>query len=200
MEICRNWLLWNVSWKHVCGVFGCIVLLTRDTFPNRISTFRKRHGASNIGLVYEVKPDKPFFPEGFVCHGTPYEPPQGIHSFPFIFCQPAVSNWLMKSVDTLTLSITSNLPSIICPTSYPSYNAVKRNSTIQKWVLLTFLTVCSEVPITWCGWTNMPSLSWCSKINNAKKNQQQSTLWQTLSLYFVDPLSFLNCSGWIRLD
>ncbi|KAI8334681.1 hypothetical protein BC941DRAFT_431877 [Chlamydoabsidia padenii] len=56
-----------------------------------ISTFRKRHGASNIGLVYEVKPDKPFFPEGFVCHGTPYEPPQGIHSFPFIFCQPPVS-------------------------------------------------------------------------------------------------------------
>ncbi|CAO3600886.1 unnamed protein product [Absidia cylindrospora] len=53
-----------------------------------ISTFRKRYGAHSIGLVYEVKSEKPFFPEGFVCSGTPYESPQGIHSFPFIFCQP----------------------------------------------------------------------------------------------------------------
>ncbi|KAI8078673.1 uncharacterized protein BX664DRAFT_342463 [Halteromyces radiatus] len=53
-----------------------------------ISTFRKRYGAHSIGLVYEVKTEKPFFPEGFVCHGTPYEPPRGIHSFPFIFCLP----------------------------------------------------------------------------------------------------------------
>ncbi|CAO3627831.1 unnamed protein product [Cunninghamella echinulata] len=58
-------------------------------YYDMMASFRKKHGAQYIGLVYEVKKDKPFYPEGFVCHGTPYEPPQGIHSFPFIFSLPS---------------------------------------------------------------------------------------------------------------
>ncbi|KAI9303799.1 hypothetical protein BJ944DRAFT_164794 [Cunninghamella echinulata] len=58
-------------------------------YYDMMTSFRKKHGAQYIGLVYEVKKDKPFYPEGFVCHGIPYEPPQGIHSFPFIFSLPS---------------------------------------------------------------------------------------------------------------
>ncbi|KAL1933732.1 hypothetical protein VTP01DRAFT_7822 [Rhizomucor pusillus] len=54
----------------------------------KISSFRRRFGAHSIGLVYQVRPDVPFHPSGYVCSDTPYEPPQGIHSFPFIYCQP----------------------------------------------------------------------------------------------------------------
>ncbi|KAI8064389.1 hypothetical protein BC940DRAFT_306133 [Gongronella butleri] len=61
--------------------------LETDYF-DRINTFRKRYGVHSIGLIYQVKPDKPFFPEGFVLPDTPYDPPRGIHSFPYIFCVP----------------------------------------------------------------------------------------------------------------
>ncbi|KAJ8656398.1 hypothetical protein O0I10_007966 [Lichtheimia ornata] len=57
-------------------------------YYDQISTFRKRFGAHCIGLIYEVTPSVPFYPQGYVCSGTPYEPPQGIHSFPFIYCHP----------------------------------------------------------------------------------------------------------------
>ncbi|KAI8371628.1 uncharacterized protein BYT42DRAFT_622723 [Radiomyces spectabilis] len=57
-------------------------------YYDQISTFRRRFGAYSIGLVYEVTSAAPFYPQGYVCSGTPYEPPQGIHSFPFIFCHP----------------------------------------------------------------------------------------------------------------
>ncbi|ORX45674.1 hypothetical protein DM01DRAFT_1339903 [Hesseltinella vesiculosa] len=55
---------------------------------DRINTFRKRHGVHSIGLIYQVKSDKPFFPQGFVFDDAPYDPPQGIHSFPYIFSVP----------------------------------------------------------------------------------------------------------------
>jgi hypothetical protein len=57
----------------------------------RISNFKKRFGAHSISLLYEVTDDTPFYPQGYVCPDSPYEAPQGIHSFPFIFCHPTVS-------------------------------------------------------------------------------------------------------------
>ncbi|ORZ01051.1 hypothetical protein BCR43DRAFT_529730 [Syncephalastrum racemosum] len=57
-------------------------------YHEQICTFRKRFGPHSIGLVYEVTPKVPFYPQGYVCSGTSYEAPQGIHSFPFIYCQP----------------------------------------------------------------------------------------------------------------
>ncbi|KAI8137010.1 hypothetical protein BJV82DRAFT_637199 [Fennellomyces sp. T-0311] len=57
-------------------------------YHDQICTFRKRFGAHCVGLIYEVTPSVPFHPQGYVLSGTPYEPPQGIHSFPFIYCQP----------------------------------------------------------------------------------------------------------------
>ncbi|KAI9251877.1 hypothetical protein BDA99DRAFT_548449 [Phascolomyces articulosus] len=56
-------------------------------YHEQICTFRKRFGAHCVGLLYEVT-SVPFYPQGYVLSGTPYEPPQGIHSFPFIYCQP----------------------------------------------------------------------------------------------------------------
>ncbi|KAG2198077.1 hypothetical protein INT47_011912 [Mucor saturninus] len=62
----------------------------RIDYYEQISTFKKKHNAYSIGLVYEVTHDTPFYPQGYVCcpKTTPYEPPQGIHSFPFIYCHP----------------------------------------------------------------------------------------------------------------
>jgi hypothetical protein len=34
-----------------------------------------------------VTKDTPFYPRGYTSN-TPYEPPQGIHSFPFVYCYP----------------------------------------------------------------------------------------------------------------
>ncbi|KAL0086775.1 hypothetical protein F4703DRAFT_1848566 [Phycomyces blakesleeanus] len=56
-------------------------------YHDQICTFRRRFNAFSISLVYEVT-STPFHPQGYVCAGTPYEPPQGIHSFPFIYCHP----------------------------------------------------------------------------------------------------------------
>ncbi|KAI7901572.1 uncharacterized protein BX663DRAFT_513327 [Cokeromyces recurvatus] len=59
-------------------------------YYEQIATFKRKFGAYSISLVYEVTNDTPFYPQGYVCssESTPYEPPQGIHSFPFIFCYP----------------------------------------------------------------------------------------------------------------
>ena len=57
---------------------------------HRICTFKKKFGAHSVSLVYEVTADTPFYPQGYVCPGTTYEAPQGIHSFPFIYCHPKV--------------------------------------------------------------------------------------------------------------
>ncbi|KAI9021479.1 hypothetical protein CLU79DRAFT_753503 [Phycomyces nitens] len=56
-------------------------------YHDQICTFRRRFNALSISLVYEVT-STPFHPKGYVCAGTPYEPPQGVHSFPFIYCHP----------------------------------------------------------------------------------------------------------------
>ncbi|KAG0173520.1 hypothetical protein DFQ28_008208 [Apophysomyces sp. BC1034] len=58
-------------------------------YHDQICTFRRRFGAHNIGLVYEVTAAVPFHPQGYVCSKTSYEAPQGIHSFPFIYCHPS---------------------------------------------------------------------------------------------------------------
>ncbi|KAI9494717.1 hypothetical protein BDB00DRAFT_816768 [Zychaea mexicana] len=57
-------------------------------YHDQICTFRKRFGAHCVGLIYEVTSAVPFHPQGYVLADTPYEAPQGIHSFPFIYCQP----------------------------------------------------------------------------------------------------------------
>lgn len=56
----------------------------------RIYTFRRRYGALNISFIYEVTPDTPFYPQGYMCADTPYEQPTGVHSFPFIYAYPEV--------------------------------------------------------------------------------------------------------------
>ncbi|CAO3700193.1 unnamed protein product [Rhizopus microsporus] len=61
--------------------------ITIDYF-DQIATFRKRFGAHSISLVYQVTPETPFHPQGYIYPGKTYEAPQGIHSFPFIFCHP----------------------------------------------------------------------------------------------------------------
>ena len=40
--------------------------------------------------MYEVTKAAPYYPQGYVCcpENTTYEAPQGIHSFPFLFCHP----------------------------------------------------------------------------------------------------------------
>lgn len=72
-----------------------LFLFGLDTNPllsmklNRISTFKKKFGAHSISLVYEVTKDTPFYPEGYTSTSDDsYEPPQGVHSFPFIYCHP----------------------------------------------------------------------------------------------------------------
>ncbi|KAL9544756.1 hypothetical protein MBANPS3_007463 [Mucor bainieri] len=60
----------------------------RIDYYDQICTFKKKFGAHSVSLVYEVTADTPFYPQGYVCPGTTYEAPQGIHSFPFIFCHP----------------------------------------------------------------------------------------------------------------
>ncbi|KAI8885595.1 hypothetical protein K501DRAFT_245533, partial [Backusella circina FSU 941] len=57
-------------------------------YNEHISTFKKRFGPHSIGLVYEVTNGIPFHPHGYVCPDSTYEAPQGIHSFPFIYCYP----------------------------------------------------------------------------------------------------------------
>ncbi|KAI8984207.1 hypothetical protein BDF20DRAFT_934500 [Mycotypha africana] len=57
-------------------------------YHEQIAAFRKKFGAYRISLVYEVTDDTPFFPQGYACPDTPYEAPQGIHSFPFIYSHP----------------------------------------------------------------------------------------------------------------
>ncbi|KAI7871749.1 hypothetical protein BDF14DRAFT_1758571 [Spinellus fusiger] len=56
-------------------------------YHDQICTFSRRSNAFSISLVYEVT-STPFYPQGYVCSDTPYEAPQGIHSFPFIYCYP----------------------------------------------------------------------------------------------------------------
>lgn len=60
----------------------------RVDYYDQISTFKKKFGAHSVSLVYEVTSDTPFYPQGYVCPGTTYQAPQGIHSFPFIYCHP----------------------------------------------------------------------------------------------------------------
>ncbi|CAM0138407.1 hypothetical protein VKS41_002958 [Umbelopsis sp. WA50703] len=60
----------------------------RIDYHDQICSFRKRYGALSIAFTYEVSPDIPFHPQGYVCADTPYEAPQGIHSFPFIYYYP----------------------------------------------------------------------------------------------------------------
>ncbi|KAI8987183.1 hypothetical protein BDB01DRAFT_784917 [Pilobolus umbonatus] len=60
----------------------------RIDYHEQISSFRKKYNAHSLGIVYEVSDSIPFYPQGYVCSGIPYEPPQGIHSFPFIYCYP----------------------------------------------------------------------------------------------------------------
>ncbi|KAI8647812.1 hypothetical protein BD408DRAFT_1684 [Parasitella parasitica] len=60
----------------------------RIDYYEQISTFKRKFGALSVSLVYEVTADIPFYPQGYVCPGTTYEPPQGIHSFPFIYSHP----------------------------------------------------------------------------------------------------------------
>ncbi|KAG2182521.1 hypothetical protein INT43_007452 [Umbelopsis isabellina] len=60
----------------------------RIDYHDQICSFRKRYGALSIAFTYEVSPDIPFQPQGYVCADTPYEAPQGIHSFPFIYYYP----------------------------------------------------------------------------------------------------------------
>jgi hypothetical protein len=59
-------------------------------YYDQISTFKKRFNTFSISLVYQVTSDTPFYPQGYVCcpSSNTYEPPQGIHSFPFIYCHP----------------------------------------------------------------------------------------------------------------
>ncbi|KAI9481069.1 MAG: hypothetical protein EXX96DRAFT_565264 [Benjaminiella poitrasii] len=59
-------------------------------YYEQIAVFKRRFGVYSISLVYEVTEDTPFYPQGYVClpDTASYEPPQGIHSFPFIFCYP----------------------------------------------------------------------------------------------------------------
>ncbi|KAI9321890.1 hypothetical protein BX666DRAFT_1906711 [Dichotomocladium elegans] len=61
----------------------------KNDYYDHICTYKKRLGAHCIGLIYEVTPSVPFHPQGYVISGTSYEAPQGIHSFPFIFCHPS---------------------------------------------------------------------------------------------------------------
>ncbi|KAI9363751.1 hypothetical protein BD770DRAFT_380362 [Pilaira anomala] len=62
----------------------------RIDYYDQITSFIKKHGAHCVGLIYEVTKDTPYYPQGYVsCPSTtPYEAPQGIHSFPFIYCHP----------------------------------------------------------------------------------------------------------------
>lgn len=62
----------------------------RIDYYDQISTFKKKFGAHSISLVYEVTKDTPFYPQGYVCcpDDSTYEAPQGVHSFPFIYCHP----------------------------------------------------------------------------------------------------------------
>ncbi|KAG1462421.1 hypothetical protein G6F46_002887 [Rhizopus delemar] len=57
-------------------------------YYDQISTFKKKFGAHCVGIIYEVTDAAPFYPQGYVLSGNIYEAPQGIHSFPFIFCHP----------------------------------------------------------------------------------------------------------------
>ncbi|RUS22081.1 hypothetical protein BC937DRAFT_90495 [Endogone sp. FLAS-F59071] len=57
-------------------------------YHGQIYTFRRRFGALSISFIYEVTPDTPFYPQGYMCADTPYEQPTGVHSFPFIYAYP----------------------------------------------------------------------------------------------------------------
>ncbi|CAO3692564.1 unnamed protein product [Rhizopus stolonifer] len=57
-------------------------------YYDQICTFRKRFGVQSVSIIYEVTDDAPFYPQGYVFPGNSYEAPQGVHSFPFIFCHP----------------------------------------------------------------------------------------------------------------
>ncbi|KAI9283263.1 hypothetical protein BY458DRAFT_583122 [Sporodiniella umbellata] len=57
-------------------------------YYDQICTFRKKVGAHSISIIYEVTDEAPFYPQGYVFPNNNYEAPQGIHSFPFIFCHP----------------------------------------------------------------------------------------------------------------
>ncbi|KAI8576586.1 hypothetical protein K450DRAFT_256332 [Umbelopsis ramanniana AG] len=60
----------------------------RIDYHDQICSFRKRYSALSIAFIYEVSPDIPFHPHGYVCSDTSYESPQGVHSFPFIYYYP----------------------------------------------------------------------------------------------------------------
>lgn len=68
-------------------------------YYDQISTFKKKFGAHCVGIIYEVTDAAPFYPQGYVLSGNIYEAPQGIHSFPFIFCHPKVcSRFLLLEI------------------------------------------------------------------------------------------------------
>jgi hypothetical protein len=73
------------------------------TWTHRISTFKKKSGAYSVSIVYEVTDDTPFYPQGYVCPDTTYEAPQGIHSFPFIYCHPKVKSFFFISAEQFVL-------------------------------------------------------------------------------------------------
>jgi hypothetical protein len=115
------------------NVVLCVISFIYWLFCFSISTFKKRFGPHSISLIYEVKGPIPFHPQGYVCPDSTYEAPQGIHSFPFIYCYPKVYDihWIYIIVPLTIISKFRMRQIHIYQASFPSSKAVNINSMIQ---------------------------------------------------------------------
>lgn len=177
MERYHDWLFWPVRREENKGAVIICLFTFFFFFSCRIATFRKRFGAHSISLVYQVTPETPFHPQGYIYPGKTYEAPQGIHSFPFIFCHPKASSMIhtREYQTTNIIYYRVHLLSIYL-VSFPSFKEVEQDWMTQRQVLFIFLTMWLEAPIILCELIVMLCLSLFILTNTSIENQLRLNL------------------------